>query len=311
MTLPEYIVNLIDVVAKHEQFNDYRIELSDGSKRGQNFTGEVTFLQLNGTRNVDGNSTQDTLHLVLKTVPSSINRRRVFQAINGFKCEVEMYTKVLPGFVAFQAEKNLKNEDKFFAFPKVYASICDEEKDQFAIIMEDLRIKNFKMFSRLNTTYEHARLVMAKLAEYHAISFALRDQKLNVFQEIVRNDTLSSQFMKDDLGYEINNVFDRSIDTLENEKHKELIKDLRATYLQWVENFSNEQFVGDSGVLLHGDCGCNNVLFQLNDDVCSYDSPQIVQNNYNPSTFISEKYSKFLGHNAARLANESLWTSNY
>lgn len=263
MSLPEYIVNLIDCVAKEENFDDYSIELSDASKRGENFTGELTFLQLNGTRKINGVSTPDTTRLVLKTAPSSRNRRQMFQAITGFKCEVAMYTKVLPEFIAFQEEKNLKTDDKFEAFPKVYATVCDEEKDQFAIIMEDLRIKNYKMYPKLNCiTYDHARLVMKKLAKYHAISFALKDQKVHIFQEIVRNETFSSRYMKDDLGYEIVNVFDRSINTLEYEKHKNLVKDLKTTYLEWVEKFSNEQFVGQSGVLLHGDCWSNNVLFQ-------------------------------------------------
>lgn len=178
MSLPEYIVNLIDDIARREQLTDYQIELSDASKRGENFTGVLTFLQISGTRNINGKSTLGAIHLVLKTAPSSRNRRQVFQAITGFKCEVEMYTKVLPRFITFQENKLLKTEDKPFAIAKVYATVCDEENDQFAIIMEDLRIKNFDKIRGSNSiTYEHARLIMAKLAKYHAISFALRDQQ--------------------------------------------------------------------------------------------------------------------------------------
>lgn len=268
MSLPDYIVKLIDDIAKSEQFIEYSTELHGASKRGENFTGELAFIKINGTRNMHGNSTFDSKHLVLKTAPSSRNRRQVFQAITGFKCEVEMYTKVLTAFMAFQEEKCLKVEDKFMSFPKVYATIFDEENDQFAIIMENLRVKNYKMFPRLQcTTYERAKLVMTNLAKYHAISFALKDQKLSLFQEIVRNDTLDSRFMKDDLGYEIINVLDRSIESLENEKHKDLVRDLKSTYLEWVKAFSSELFVGESGVILHGDCGSNNVLFQYNKNV--------------------------------------------
>lgn len=268
--LPEYIVKLIDDVAKNEHFIEYSTEFNNASKRGENFTGELAFFKINGMRNIDGNPAFDSKHLVLKMAPSNRNRREVFQAITGFKCEVAMYTKVLPAFMAFQEEKNLKAEDKFISFPKVYATIFDEENDQFGIIMEDLRVKNYKMYPRLQcTTYEHAKLVMTNLAKYHAISFALKDQKLSLYQEIVQNDTLSSRYMKDDLGYEIINVLDRSIENLESEKHKDLVKDLKSTYLEWVKKFSNEEFVGESGVLLHGDCWSNNVLFQYNESVCS------------------------------------------
>lgn len=265
MSLPDYIVKLIDDVAKSEKFIQYSTEVNGASKRGENFTGELAFLKINGMRNIDGNPTLDSKSLVLKMAPSSRNRRQVFQAITGFKSEVEIYTKVLPAFISFQDEKSLKTEDKFLSFPNVF----DDEKDEFGIIMEDLREKNYKMYPRLECpTYDHAKLAMTNLAKYHAISFALKDQKLSLFQEIVRNDTLSSRYMKDDLGYEIINVLDRSIDNLENEKHKELVRDLKLTYLDWVKKFSSEEFVGDSGVLLHGDCWSNNVLFQYNKSVC-------------------------------------------
>ncbi|XP_037028988.1 uncharacterized protein LOC119069172 [Bradysia coprophila] len=264
MSFPEYIVKLVDDIAKHEHFIDYSIESSDATKRGENFTGKLTFLQLAGRRNE--NPAPDKIQLVLKTVPSNRNQRLVFQAVTGFKCEVEMYTKVLPKFIAFQDEKRITTDEKLLTLPNVYATVFDEENDHFAIVMEDLRAKNYKKFSRSSNmtsmTYDHARLVMAKLAQFHAISFAMKDQNLGVFNEIVRSGTLSSKFMKDDLGYEILNIFEHSLNALENAKHKELIDDLKTTYLEWVDKFSNEQFVGGSGVLLHGDCQTNNVLFQ-------------------------------------------------
>ncbi|KAG4075156.1 hypothetical protein HA402_006173 [Bradysia odoriphaga] len=267
MSFPEYIVKIVDNIAKQEHFIDYRIESSDATKRGENFTGKLSFLQLTGTRNIVGNDTSDNIRLVLKTVPSNRNQRQVFQAVTGFKCEVEMYTKVLPKFVSFQDEKRITTDQKLLDFPNVYTTVFDEDNNQFAIVMEDLRAKNYKKLSRSNNmTYDHARLVMAKLAQFHAISFAMKDQNLDAFDEIVRSETLSSKFMKDDLGYEISNIFDRASNVLENAKHKELIDDLKTTYLEWVDKFSSKQFVGESGVLLHGDCQTNNVLFQHNDD---------------------------------------------
>lgn len=270
MSFPDYIVKLVNDVAKHEHCNDHHIESSNETTGTAGLTGKLLFFQLVGIQSRDGNSKPVRIDLVLKTVPSNRNRRQVFQAITGFKSEVEMYTKVLPRFVAFQAEKLATSEDEAFNFPKVYATVFDEESDHFAIVMEDLRTKNYRMSSRLNsTTYEHARLVIAKLAQFHAISFAMKEQQSTAFDEIVRSETLSSKFMKDDLGYEITNVFDRAVNALENEKHKKLIEDLKTTYLEWVDKFSDQQFVGESGVLLHGDCGNNNILFQYNERVRS------------------------------------------
>lgn len=308
MSFPEYIVRLVDDIAKHEHFNDYRIESSDATKRGDNFTGKLSFLQLAGMRNKDGDVTPDKLHLVLKTVPSNKNRRQVFQATAGFKCEVEMYTKVLPKFIAFQDEKCVTTDDQLFGFPNVYATVYDEENDHFAIIMEDLRAKSYKMFPRLNnTTYDHARLVIAELAQFHALSFAMKDQNFDVFDEIVRSDSLSSKFMKDDLGYEITNILDRATNALGNEQHNKLIDDLKTTYLDWVDKFSNQQFVGGSGVLLHGDCQNNNVLFQHNEEVCSI-YPFYCKEMKNVLNQILAKSDRRHAH---RLANESLRTSNH
>lgn len=272
MQLPQYIQSLLGGIAQREGFATYKYEVESGSKHGDNFIAVLTAITLTGNRVQNGEIVAETLNLLCKTIPQNKQRRITFQSIPAFKREIFMYTRVLPLFVAFQKEKGLTADESFLSFPKVYASICDEAADQFALIMEDLRPKKFVMWPRQEPiTLEHEELLLKQLGRLHGISFALKDQRPEEFAEFKKlNDVVFGMI---EIGYArnvIDDCLERAVKVLTNDGHKKEIDKFQHNYFDTYKAFfaegANEKF----GVVNHGDCWVNNFLYQYREEVWTY-----------------------------------------
>lgn len=267
MPIQQYVSDLIDNVAKKEKFIDFKIDLNAGSKHGDNFSGELVAIKLRGTIEINGERNNDAKHLLLKLTPNNPSRRQIYHSLSAFEREIELYSIVLPAFVQFQKDKGLSGSELFTSFVKVHAFICDRSNDQFALILDDLRAKNYEMYPKdKSTTYDHAKLVVNGLGKFHAISFALKDQKPKLFESFKRNfimiDMLKSGLSKDNLC-----MFDRCISILNDQHHKRLFEELKTNAVETLEEYTIDEYIGDSGVILHGDCWNNNLMFQYENNV--------------------------------------------
>lgn len=172
--LCEFITASVEKVAQNEGFSDYKIETTAGSKPGDNFLGVMTAITISGMRMVNGTAKADALYLICKSPPLSEIRQKNWKSKIVFDREVFVYTKLLPAFDRFQREKGLNAIDSFHAYPKVYACDVNTTNDTHILIMEDLTMKNFKMWPKHELiTLDHELLVLRELAKYHAISFAM------------------------------------------------------------------------------------------------------------------------------------------
>lgn len=264
-TLPDYAFDAVNDVAARQGFSQYTIELNPGSKHGDNFLGVVISVTIAGKRN----NSDDKLHLVCKLAPVGDARRREFHSVEVFQREVEMYTKILPSFLAFQREKGLSEIECFTAYPKCYVAIADEQKDQFLVIMEDVRHKGLRMWPRrLPAPVAHTYLVLEQLAKFHAISFALKDQRPEVYDELRKFRDIISKFFhsasmlkSSQMGYQL------AVDALENEKHKEIVTEVKDHIVELLDECARDGVCQPFGVLGHGDCQHNNLLFLHDNEV--------------------------------------------
>lgn len=273
MDLPDFVVKLLDDIAKQEKFVEYEIQTKSGSNHGDGYLGVLTSIQLIGKKNKDSDETT-TLHLMCKTPPENEIRREILCSITVFARELYIYTKLLPTFVNFQREKGLTDEESFLSFPKVYASVMDEEKNQFAIIMEDLRPRNFQMWPRTKPVpLDHLQLFMRELGKFHGISFALKDQQPQVLNEFKKLGELLMMMIKKSFPQFMDQSLSRTIDALNNQKQKDFVVKLKADYLDVLAECLN----GDDKfhVVSHGDSNINNVLFQYDVDVSKLCNPFI------------------------------------
>lgn len=266
--LPEHITNRLHKIAKSEGFSDYKIETKAGSNHGDNFLGVMTSVTLTGTRGLNGKSRAEELHLIIKLPPTNETRQKNFKTDLVFDREVYMYSKVLPAFVRFQQEKGLSEADSFLSFPKVYSCEEDFENNTYILIMEDLRPKNYQMWPKEKTVpLNHELLVMKELGKLHGISFAMKDQRPNEFDEFKGiKDTLSELVLHGKMRSFMNKSIERAANVLKNPEHKKLMLNFRKTYVETIDDFLAGPLSKEYGVINHGDCWNNNFLYQYSDD---------------------------------------------
>lgn len=263
--LPEYVLNLLDGIAVSEGFTQYTIETAAGSKHGDGMCGIMTGATIIGDRQIDGQTSTDQLHLLCKVGPESATRRKEFNVEKAFTDEVFAHTKILPLFAAFQQEKGLLEDNCFRAYPKCYAAVADVEKCQFAVIMEDLKARDFVMWpKRKHVPKNHVYSMVERLAKFHAISFALRDQRPDEFESLRGpGSSLLAFFENCNTAKFMYVAYDRAIKVLKDPAHVAIIREVKDRMVDILRECLSE--VNGFSVVGHGDFWINNMLFQYNE----------------------------------------------
>lgn len=265
--LPQYVFDLVNKIAKIEGFTEFSIEMKPGSEKGDNFLGILTSTVISGKR--DKAIGDEKLHLLCKVAPTNPARRKEFRSVSQFKREALMYKKILPQFAEFQREKGLSANEGFSAYPKCYEAIADEISDQFVVIMEDLRPQGFVMWPKWRgTPLDHESLVLEQLGRLHGISIALKDQRPDIYEDLKSvHDVCLGFFENDSMIGVMNAAFDRAIGVLDNEEHKRIMEEAKMNGQKSFEKC----FIGGGGeafgVIGHGDCWTNNMLYRYKDEV--------------------------------------------
>lgn len=269
--LPDYLVKLIEEIAKNEQFTEFKIESKAGSSHGDNFLGIMTAVTLSGTRNKNGTIQADELHLLCKSPPTNAIRQKNFETAAVFEREIYIYSKLLPAFERFQREKGLSMADSFVSYPKVFACEADKATGTYILIMEDVRPKNFEMYPREQPIdLDHQLFVMRELGKFHAVSFAMKDQRPDEFNEFKQvKDLLVGTLFKTTIKSFVKKTIERAINALERPEHKQIMQHFLKTYIQRIDHIKNDEHCDEFGVITHGDCWINNFLFQYSNDAVS------------------------------------------
>lgn len=267
--LPEYVLELLSKIARDDHLSDYTIELSAGSKNGDNFLGLIHRAVLLGQR--DGVPAE--LRLIIKLSTTNKARRKEMQMDALFKREVLMLNKILPLFEKFQRDRGLTKDEAFTSYPKCYAAIADEHKEQFVVIMEDLKAKAFDLLPKeIPIERDHLFMIVTQLARLHAISFAIKDQQPEVYNELRKvTDLYRDFFVSDGMKKYQKGMCDRAIAALDIEPHIEWLKDISENAHDQINAILGENAGDPFSVISHGDMWTTNILFHHdNDKVCVY-----------------------------------------
>jgi aminoglycoside phosphotransferase len=121
------------------------------------------------------------VHIIIKTTPKSIGRRKTFRSSEFFRSEIDFFNIVLKGFQEFQSVK----KDAKYPFKEVatcLTSHLDGEND--FLVVENLNPYGYFTTSRQQSmNIDVCRLIMRTLGRFHALSFVMRDQSPKKFEE--------------------------------------------------------------------------------------------------------------------------------
>lgn len=263
--LPPYITELINKIAKSEHFTDYTITISAGSNHG--LSGLIAAILVQGTRTLNGLDQQDKLHLLCKFGSGSAKRRQEFQTAPIFRREIFVYEKLMPTFAQFQREKGLTERESFLAYPKYYLGVADDDTEQFAVIMEDLRVNQFVMWPKHRPVpLDHVRLLMEQLGRFHGTALALKSQRPQVFEEFAELNDMLGSFYRNTLPMFLT-AYDVAISVLDDDQQIKVLQDAKANGLKYLENYFVRENFEPFGVIGHGDCWTNNIMYQYDAEV--------------------------------------------
>lgn len=166
----------------------------------------------------------------------------------------------------FQEEKNISKSQGFFDFPKCYFAEYDEVLEDSVIIMEDLHELDCKMWDKfVPINFEHARMVMDSLGRFHAVSFAMKAQRPEIFEKYkMLVDIMTNQTDTEGFDAYMISCIDRAIATIpdsETSRNNKILR-LKKGFKQTLKDLAQPDNAEPYAIIGHGDCWTNNFMFQ-------------------------------------------------
>lgn len=265
--LPVYLVECLNGIAKTERFIDgaFSIRCAEGSENGDGFIASIVNVHVRCDLTADHINYRDELSLVCKLLPANARRRQFFSSVKLFAREAHFYNSVVPALKSFQQLHGLDAATGFYSFPRCYAARADVGANEFYIVMEDIRQRQFKLHDRNQPLrMEHVRILFEQLGRFHGLSFAMRDQQPELFQSLADGLTgdiwlqmTDEEFMRK----MITAGYDSALSMLKSDRHLTCIKRLRAGWLHEWRRCLRKGAAGRWTVIGHGDCWNNNLMF--------------------------------------------------
>lgn len=263
--ISKLVADQLDKIAKSEGFIDYEIEQEPGSKHGDGFVATMLAVTLIGNRKIGNVETESKLHLMCKMLPENKKRRETFESSTIFEREIFIYNKILSTFNQFQCEKNIPIENRFIEYPKCYAAISDMDNEEDVIIMENLKSIGYGFWDKTKPIdYDTVCLYMEALGKLHALSFAIRDQKPQLFDELSDFENLMTKMMEPEKNSFIAmmvSTYDKAISLLDQPDELKVMQHIRDHYKEELLRLLDKKSAGNFYVISHGDSWNNNLFF--------------------------------------------------
>lgn len=245
----------VEKIAKERGFQNYDVEVNKGSIKGDNYLGVIKIV------NIKEKNDEKQLNLILKaSLVGEVRKNTPIE--NAYQREILMYDEIFFKLRQFQDEYFVENG--FNNVAKLYG-FCKEINDEF-LILENLRENGFQLFDRKKQMGpEHVELVLKTYGKFHALSYALKELKPELFQEL--KGKLFPVFEK--MEEEKARMYIERMTAVafkavgDNEKAVSGLK----RFFSGIEKLLLASIFGENenSVIKHGDCWCNNLMFKYQD----------------------------------------------
>lgn len=268
--LPKYLQEQLDKIATNVKFLEYTVQADNGSNHGDGFMAAMIGITLKGTRYHNGSKMNYELPLICKLMPDNVARRELFSSVVLFEREIYFYKEILPIFIDFLEEKKIHVDDEFSSYPKCFAALSEPKSDQYFIIMENLKTLGYELWDKkVPIDFDNVANVFNELGKFHAISFAIRDQRQDTFDKMFRvREAFFDMFKGNGLAETmVSGAIQKTIDLLDNKVEIDVMENVKENYEVWIKELLKEDAAGRFSVLNHGDLWNNNMMFKSQSNV--------------------------------------------
>ncbi|XP_072396746.1 uncharacterized protein [Diabrotica undecimpunctata] len=243
---------------------DLTFTVENTTQKGEGYIGELFFVKINLLQPING---KDVLYLVIKTNKKNSGSEKSISIVQDLcKREVFFYSTILKEYQDFQ--KNKKLPVFFDMVPKCHKTFS--EIDNEVVILENLKKEGYMLHPREQPmNIAHLEMGLRSYAKLHAMSFALKDQKNEVFDNISKTCTslLTDMFIK------FKTLFDTKTRILVETLKEAGRPDLSIVYEKYINDKSIytrfmevSNTVSKDQALIHADCHNGNMMFQYKGD---------------------------------------------
>lgn len=255
MSLQELCRPVLEEVIDEEEIINPSYEVSSGSKPGDGYLGIHAIAKIVGKNK--------TLNVFIKLAPANEEFRKQEAVGKGFLNECLFYKIIAPTLTGFEEEKGSKT--RFESIPKCYKVINREFKE--TIVLENLLESGYSLLDRINSMPpDHVEMVLKEFAHFHALCYALKDQKRTVFDVIIRS--VSHPFDSYANREEFKQLFDYLVDGAKEGLDCVDDKDVCDIFDRFAEEIipflihTESLSTDESSIILHADGWCNNFMFK-------------------------------------------------
>lgn len=176
-SIPNWLNRDLIELQLRNHLNDQKIQIvqfeirSASAAKGENYGSRMYRMKV--TLSPETNRSDRNLNLIVKIPVLDESALAVILAYNAYKKEIEFYGQIAPKIAAVQAQLN---ETKPL-IPKCYGVCWTND----VLVLDDLAIESYRT-SDQSYQFDQAKLVLERLASFHAINAVLQQQQANIFE---------------------------------------------------------------------------------------------------------------------------------
>ncbi|XP_055602306.1 uncharacterized protein LOC129751066 [Uranotaenia lowii] len=188
-----------------------------------------------------------------------------------FEREVFVYQQLLPTMAQFLQEQDIPETLEDFVFsPTCYHAYFDRKRREGILILENTTRRLFENRSKPESIdYDHGRLAMVQLGRFHAISLALKEQHLAIFEKLQEElGDVTDDRVESIPGFKetMEQAFDKAAETLNvhETSKKEKLSKLKQTFVEELKVIADIESSEPFCVVCHGDYSASNLMYSYN-----------------------------------------------
>ncbi|KAJ8675795.1 hypothetical protein QAD02_011581 [Eretmocerus hayati] len=236
--------------------------------KGENYASLMLKIDADIKRTPD--AAVEKIHLVGKTITKAEFQKSHMNATMSFSREIFIFKELLPMYRQLELEAGIPEKDAVYVGPKFYGGRLtrnkgapDEADEDAILLLENIKVQSYDTQNRMKgLDLEHAKLAIHRLAHYHALGIAMRQEKADFYNGAQKYLTsIPFNMTKEEYDAYLENIVQTICEDPRIAKHEERIKACLQASEGW-EGFFNFETVEPWVTICHGDFWVNNMMFK-------------------------------------------------